>query len=499
MATQPDALAENIGRITAATPAYPYGSAQDDSTGTTGDGTPFKSALLNDIYGFQQAMLSAASIVPSGTADSVTASQYLEALDVLYPRKTEDAEISGVWEVQDNRRFNFGDDADIELFFDSTQDNFTIELSATADFTVRDNGIDRLRYHNGDGWRINDDQPLSFGTGGVTDSSIQYSQGANALDIRLGPTADLLLRENGTTVVQYDNGISALVIKGGADLQLIDDHNLIFGTGNDTHMVYAAATDTLDVNLDATADFRVRANAVTAMQFDQSADFWKILSPAGGGGVVIDGSGGVSTGIIRQAGIGQLALNSVISINDGVGVLVNEIGIGSVLRPVIKTKRHTVNGASAILAHETTDRLTTTAAGAGMTGIWSGAAQIRNTNNPVSDDDLVRKGGLGLVRTDLYLNGSPSGATATFAITDRSDFDTIEIEWETAAGPFGTLQIHEGSIVNGRTYLSPGSFGSGGGTDFSDFKFNSDIEMTWTLTNDDTIGITRVSGISLFV
>lgn len=80
MATNPNTLAENAGRITAPDANYPYGSAKDDSTGTTGDGTPIRQALMNDTYGLQQALLRAASIVPTGNADTGIASQYLQAV-----------------------------------------------------------------------------------------------------------------------------------------------------------------------------------------------------------------------------------------------------------------------------------------------------------------------------------------------------------------------------------------------------------------------------------
>lgn len=80
MATNPTTLTENAGRITAADASYPYGSAKDDSTGTTGDGTPIKKALLNDSYGLIQAILVASGIVPSGNAETVLASQVLQGI-----------------------------------------------------------------------------------------------------------------------------------------------------------------------------------------------------------------------------------------------------------------------------------------------------------------------------------------------------------------------------------------------------------------------------------
>lgn len=72
------------GKITAPTAAYPYGSARDISAPSAGDGTPWIAALVNDIFGFQQAILDAGgAIVPSGSPDEVGASQYLTALNAI--------------------------------------------------------------------------------------------------------------------------------------------------------------------------------------------------------------------------------------------------------------------------------------------------------------------------------------------------------------------------------------------------------------------------------
>lgn len=65
---------------------YPYGRPQNDNTPAT-DGTPLDQAWLSDLFGFQQALLEAANITPSGTPDSATVSQYLEALLQLRGRK----------------------------------------------------------------------------------------------------------------------------------------------------------------------------------------------------------------------------------------------------------------------------------------------------------------------------------------------------------------------------------------------------------------------------
>jgi glycerophosphoryl diester phosphodiesterase len=68
------------GKIAPSTPDYPYGAARNITTPGDGTGTPWEAALVNDLFGFQQAILSEAGIVPSGDPDKVGASQYTEAL-----------------------------------------------------------------------------------------------------------------------------------------------------------------------------------------------------------------------------------------------------------------------------------------------------------------------------------------------------------------------------------------------------------------------------------
>ena len=63
---------------------YPQGKARNDITEGDGTGTPWEEALLNDMWGFQQALLKAAGITPTGNPDKVTASQYLDSLNALF-------------------------------------------------------------------------------------------------------------------------------------------------------------------------------------------------------------------------------------------------------------------------------------------------------------------------------------------------------------------------------------------------------------------------------
>lgn len=62
---------------------YPYGKAQNVTVEGDGTGTPFEADLVNDLLGFQQALLVEADITPSGTPDNANTSQYLEAVRVV--------------------------------------------------------------------------------------------------------------------------------------------------------------------------------------------------------------------------------------------------------------------------------------------------------------------------------------------------------------------------------------------------------------------------------
>lgn len=63
--------------------AYPLGKARNSGSYQDGTGTPLERDWVNDLWGFQQALLAAAEITPSGTPDQVGASQYLESLEAV--------------------------------------------------------------------------------------------------------------------------------------------------------------------------------------------------------------------------------------------------------------------------------------------------------------------------------------------------------------------------------------------------------------------------------
>lgn len=84
MANNPSTLPGYNGQILAPDANYPYGSARNDVSPGDLSGTPRVAAEINDIMGFQQALLNAAGIVPSGSPDTVLVSQYLDALDFRF-------------------------------------------------------------------------------------------------------------------------------------------------------------------------------------------------------------------------------------------------------------------------------------------------------------------------------------------------------------------------------------------------------------------------------
>lgn len=68
------------GKIAPSTPDYPYGEARNITAPGDGTGTPWEEGIVNDIFGWQQAILSEAEDTPTGTPEKATASQYLAGL-----------------------------------------------------------------------------------------------------------------------------------------------------------------------------------------------------------------------------------------------------------------------------------------------------------------------------------------------------------------------------------------------------------------------------------
>ncbi len=71
------------GKIAPSSAQFPYGAARNITVPGDGTGTPWEAALVNDLFGFQQSLLSSAGLVPSGTPEEVGASQYLDSMNLL--------------------------------------------------------------------------------------------------------------------------------------------------------------------------------------------------------------------------------------------------------------------------------------------------------------------------------------------------------------------------------------------------------------------------------
>ncbi len=75
--------------------AYPLGKAQNEDIEGDGTGTPWTADLVNDIFGFQQALLDYAGITANESPDEVGASQYLDALTDADWQWTGDVDLAG--------------------------------------------------------------------------------------------------------------------------------------------------------------------------------------------------------------------------------------------------------------------------------------------------------------------------------------------------------------------------------------------------------------------
>ena len=74
------------GKINPSNADYPFASAKNVSLPNSGDGFPLEKEWINDLLGWEQALLKKAGISPSGKADTARNSQYLAAMQALCGR-----------------------------------------------------------------------------------------------------------------------------------------------------------------------------------------------------------------------------------------------------------------------------------------------------------------------------------------------------------------------------------------------------------------------------
>jgi hypothetical protein len=106
MAIQPKN--EYGAQTTAPGATYPYGRARNDTDVSAHDGTPLEEKWVNDVFGFEQALLVEAEITPSGNPDTAIASQYLDALKVVAQASAHDALDTSVSALQDSIVYALG-------------------------------------------------------------------------------------------------------------------------------------------------------------------------------------------------------------------------------------------------------------------------------------------------------------------------------------------------------------------------------------------------------
>jgi len=124
-----------VGKITPSSADYPYGEARNITLPGDGTGTPFLASLVNDQFGFQQAVLQAAGIVPSNNPEKATASQYLTAMQALFGNVV--ADLAALRAIDSTRHEN----GDIVHVTDGRRAGF-FKLNKADAVTADDDGID---------------------------------------------------------------------------------------------------------------------------------------------------------------------------------------------------------------------------------------------------------------------------------------------------------------------------------------------------------------------
>jgi len=136
------------GRITAPDASYPYGSSKNETSPGAGDGTPYEKIRADDIFGLQQALLSEAGIVPSGSADTVLDSQYKEGMRAIFNMRNvthntaSDANYTLTAEQNTFRRINITDTGVVltaarDIIVDDSERRFIAINSTAQELTFR--------------------------------------------------------------------------------------------------------------------------------------------------------------------------------------------------------------------------------------------------------------------------------------------------------------------------------------------------------------------------
>lgn len=133
---------------------YPRGKARNAGSYQDGTGTPLEKDWLNDLFGFEQALLDAVGATPSGTPDSASASQYVDAIRSLSALRYAHYDILASPAPATNEHFRLAENPDAP----NVANGFTLEsdryvvvpygklylVLVTGNFTTSKTGVDTL-------------------------------------------------------------------------------------------------------------------------------------------------------------------------------------------------------------------------------------------------------------------------------------------------------------------------------------------------------------------
>jgi hypothetical protein len=230
---------------TDADPGYPQGKARNAVTFQDGTGTPLERDWVNDLWGFLQALLSAASITPSGSPDEVGASEYLDAVQAIA-----DAAALGAFDRLDVALLQLRLIDDANPFADTAQSIAVVRLS---------NGpLLILKSGAGDVHRFNESDDLGASIGTLTSLTSLVTDIAGTGAVRL-----VAIGTGGNRCCfSTDLGVTWTA---GSDLGATPDR-IIFNATHSRYLVSFAAGVNVAQDLDAASVWTNASTGLTSAQ-----------------------------------------------------------------------------------------------------------------------------------------------------------------------------------------------------------------------------------------
>jgi len=203
MAINPNVtLAPNV---TAPDTDYPYGSSKNETTPGAKDGTPYNRTRANDVFGMQQALLKTAKITPSGSADTATESQYVQAI----------AELAA------GRAYNYDDSGAADAYVLSARANQQAPASYFDGMVVK--------------FTAENDNTGSASTVNLAGLGVKDIKLQNGAD----PAAGMI---SGKTELVFDSSNDRFTLKYGENARLVSDFSDISGFGGGIEIYWNAST-----------------------------------------------------------------------------------------------------------------------------------------------------------------------------------------------------------------------------------------------------------------